>query len=107
MARDWTTSSLRERLEHVMHEMDWKPADLGRELGTAYDSTVGNWMSRNSGMDARYAFILQDKHRWNARWLLYGEGPERIPDPAKAKILEDLSALPIDKLRAIQAAIAP
>ena len=80
---------------------------MSREIGAPHDSTVGNWMRRNKGMDAYYAFILQDKHRWNARWLLYDEGPERIPapDPEKAEIIRELEALPVERLRAIRAAI--
>lgn len=93
-----------------MDEMGWNKAQLSREIGAKNQSTVGEWMNhRNSSMDPRFAWPLQDKYRWNARWLLLGEGPERIPapDPEKEQIIEELRQLPVERLIAIKSVVAP
>ena len=105
MARDWKNSTLAERLEHVLKVMEWSPAEMGRAIGTPHDSTVSNWINRNRRMDYHYAFVLQDKYGWNARWLLEAVGRERVAEPERAEILGSLEVLPIERLRAIKAAL--
>jgi hypothetical protein len=100
---------LAERLEHVLREMEWKPADLGRACEVSEQSTVGNWLSgRNKTMDPVFAFRLQDKHRWNARWLLEGEPwPPRLPamEMERQRILDGVGALPMERLKALASAL--
>lgn len=97
-----------ERLDYVLREMKWNQADLARAVKASEQSTVGNWFSgRNKTMEPRFAFLLQDEHYWSARWLLEGEGPPRLEviEPEKRKILEDVSELPLDRLRAVAAVL--
>lgn len=109
MAKIWKNSTLGERLEYVLEEMEWDGAQLAREIGAPHQSTVGNWLSGyNKTMAPRFAFALQDKYRWNARWLLLSEGPPRIstPDESKEKILDELRNLPLDRLKAVRAVLS-
>lgn len=100
---------LAERLNYVMEEMGWSAADLAREVEASEQSTVGNWLSgRNKSMAPAFAYRLQDKHYWNARWLMEGtEGlPRRLPvlEPERKQVLEHFTALPLERLRAVMAA---
>lgn len=61
--------------------------DLGCSTGT-----IGNWLTRDDGMDHTYAYYLMDKYRWDARWILDGTGEPKLPDPltpAERKLLDD------------------
>lgn len=110
MAKNWKNSTLAERLQYVMDEMDWQyKAELARAVNTPHQSTVGNWFLRDGSMDPKYAFRLQDKHRWNARWLLQGEGPERIPapDPEVDEIIKEIQDLPKERIQALRAILLP
>lgn len=88
--------------------MGWDQATLAREMGTE-QNRLQHWLTgRNKTMKSKYAWPLQDKYRWNARWLLDGEGVERLPapDPEKERIIEDLRSLPTDRLKAIRTALS-
>lgn len=107
MARNWTKSTLAERLTYVLEQMDWDEAELARQIGAAGQSTVQHWTTgRNKKMQSRFAWPLQDNHHWSARWLLDGEGEPKMPyvDPEKRKIIEGVSALPVERLRHLAAA---
>lgn len=108
VAKNWTKSTLGERLEFVMSEMEWDEAELARQMGARGQSTVQHWIrGRNKRMQSRFAWPLQDKHHWSARWLLDGEGEPRMPyiDAEKQKIVDRVTALPIERLKALAAAI--
>jgi hypothetical protein len=83
--------------------MDWNQSEFAREIG-ATAGAVGNWLHRNQQMDASYAFILQDKHRWNARWILEGVGPARIEvtDEEAEALFREILALPAERRRALR-----
>lgn len=103
-------NTLSRRLKHVLEVMDWTETELARAIGAGHQSTVQHWIvGRNKRMQSRFAWPLQDKYGWNARWVLDGEGPERIPapDPEKDQIIEELSRLSIERLRAIRSIIIP
>jgi hypothetical protein len=83
--------------------MKWNQSDLAREIG-ASPGAVGHWLFRNQQMDASYAFILQDNHRWNARWILEGIGPARIEvsDEEAEALFREILELPADRRRALR-----
>lgn len=95
--------TLADRLQHIMDEMGWSQAELAREMGCTR-AAVTNYMSGFSKQVApKFAFRLQDKHRWNARWILEGEPPARI-EPLTAReeaLLAKLRALPEERRRAL------
>lgn len=86
-----------------MSVMAWTQADLARELA-CNPQTVNNWLLRNSALDPHLAFALQDKHRWNARWLIEGVGPARIDavDGEAEALFRDIMALPAERRRALR-----
>lgn len=115
MARNWKNSLLKDRVAHVLavmeEEQGWEhpQVELARAMKTGQNN-LQHWLSgRNLTMKSRYAWPLQDKYRWNARWVLDGEGPERIPapDPEKDKILEDIRRLSVERLKAIKSVVSP
>jgi hypothetical protein len=102
------TTPLAEKLEYVMNEMDWKPADLTRAVGASEQSTIGNWLAgRNKTMEPRFAYRLQDDYSWNARWLLEDDHPPRLElvEPERKRIIKEVAELPLDRLRALAAAL--
>lgn len=82
--------------------MEWNQSDLARAI-EATPGAVGNWLNRNQQMDARYAFILQDKHRWNARWILEGVGPARIElaDTEAEALYQQILGMSADRRKAL------
>jgi hypothetical protein len=109
MAKNWKNSTLSERIEYVLKEMEWTEAELTRQIDAAGQSTVQQWRTgRNKTMQSRFAWPLQDKHRWNARWLLDGEGDPRLAyvEPERQQLIERVGALPADRLKALVAFIS-
>lgn len=102
--------SLRQRLQTIMDAMGWSQADLAR-AAKASRQNVTNWMTEVSGtkknMEPRFAFNLMDETRFNARWIIYGDGPARIElaDPADLKLLQAISRLPPDRKRVLAIAL--
>jgi hypothetical protein len=108
VARDWKKSTLAQRVEYLLETMEseaeWDEAELARQMGAKGQSTVQHWrLGRNKRMQSRFAWPLQDKHRWSARWLLDGDGEPRMPyvEAEKRKLIETVSTLPADRLRAL------
>lgn len=100
--RDRKYPTLAARIAHVMETMGWSQADLARELD-CNAQTVNNWLLRNGKLEASYAFALQDKHRWNARWIIEGVGPSRmaILDADSEELLERIRGLPAERRKAL------
>jgi hypothetical protein len=69
--------TLWQRLERVMEAMRWDEADLRRELGLS-PQQIWNYKNRNGSINAEIAFKVQRKTMFNPRWIVEGEGPERI-----------------------------
>lgn len=98
--------TLPQRLQTVMDAMGWSRADLGR-AAKASRQNVTNWMTEVSGtkknIEPRFAFNIMDASRFNARWIIYGDGPPRmeLADPADSKLLEAISKLPPERKRAL------
>jgi transcriptional regulator with XRE-family HTH domain len=89
--------------------MDWRAADLARATGISKQNLT-NWMNAHAGsthIAPRFAFAIQDATRFNARWVLYGEGPARIDvaDPLDSRILDALKSLPDERKRALLLAL--
>lgn len=103
-------TTLAQRLQTIMDAMGWNQSDLAKAAKTTRQS-VSNWMTQVSGvrgnMEPRFAWNLEDETRFNARWIVYGEGPPRmqIADPADAKLLEAISRLPPERKRALSLAL--
>lgn len=58
--------------------MDWSQADLARAAGCSRAAVTNYMTGFSKNMEPRFAFRLQDKFQWNARWLLEGVGPARV-----------------------------
>jgi transcriptional regulator with XRE-family HTH domain len=104
-------STLKDRLLVIMRAEGWSQAQLARVAGCSRQA-VTNWMiGDNLSMDPRFAFNIQDKSasRFNARWTLYNEGPQRmdIVEPAEARMLESIRNLPKDKKAALAVVLKP
>jgi hypothetical protein len=58
---------------------------------------------RNGKLEASYAFMLQDKHRWNARWIIEGVGPPRmnVLDADSEQLLDRIRGLPAERRKAL------
>lgn len=112
MATLWgmAKTTLPQRLQTIMDAMGWSQADLGR-AAKASRQNVTNWMTEVSGkkknIEPRFAWNLEDETRFNARWIVYGEGPARmeIADPIDAKLLQAISRLPAERKRALSLAL--
>jgi transcriptional regulator with XRE-family HTH domain len=103
-------TTLPQRLQTVMDAMGWSQADLARAAKTSRQN-ITNWMTEVSGskksMEPRFAWAIEDATRFNARWIVYGEGPSRIElaDPADARLLAEISKLPPERKRALSLAL--
>lgn len=90
--------------------MGWNQSELARAAKTTRQS-VSNWMGQISGvkgnMEPRFAWNLEDETRFNARWIVYGEGPPRleVADPLDAKLFAELSKLSLERKRALLLAL--
>lgn len=110
--RNWKKTTLAERLQYVLDvmadELGWDEAELARQMGARGQSTVQHWLKgRNKRMQSRFAWPLQDNHRWNARWLLDGEGEPRIAfvAPEKRRLVDRVSSMPVERLKALLEAL--
>lgn len=103
--KDRKHPDLASRILYMIDEMGWNKSDLARELDCE-PSAVGNWIRRNRLMDPRYAFLLQDRHGWNARWLIEGIGPPRLETlpPRTEALIERIKRLPEDRQDALSSA---
>lgn len=98
---------LAQRLQIVMETMGWYQAELAREAGCTRAS-VTNWMTGFSQkVDPQFAFNLQDRTRFNARWIMYGEGPPRMDliSPDDKKLLEAIAKLSPERRKALTLAL--
>lgn len=95
-------ADLSARIRRMLEVMNWSQSDLAREIG-ATPGAIGNWLHRNQQMDARYAFLLQDRYRWNARWIIEGVGPERlqIVDKEAEDLYNRILSLPPDRRKGL------
>lgn len=102
-------TTLPQRLQTILDAMRWSQADLARAAKCSRGS-VTNWMTEISGgknIEPKFAFNLSDATRFNARWIIYGEGPARmeIADPDDRRLLEAISKLPPARKRALSLAL--
>lgn len=103
LKKDAQYPDLASRIKYVLKTMDWTPSQLSREVEAGSPGAVGNWLTRNQGMDASFAFKLQDKYRWNARWLIEGVLPRRIElsDEEAEALYRQILDLPADRRKAL------
>jgi transcriptional regulator with XRE-family HTH domain len=103
-------TNLPQRLQTIMDAMGWSQADLARAAKTSRQN-VTNWMTEVSGtkkaIEPRFAWAIEDATRFNARWIVYGEGPARmeLADPLDEKLLRAISKLPAERKRALSLAL--
>jgi transcriptional regulator with XRE-family HTH domain len=102
MTADPNYPDLASRIRRMLAVMEWNQSDLAREIG-ATPGAIGNWLHRNQQMDARYAFLLQDRYRWNARWIIEGIGPERLQvvDKEAEELYNRILSLPADRRKGL------
>lgn len=63
-----------ERVQHMMEVLNVKQIEFA-ELSGASRSLVNQWLSgRIKTIDAKFAFELEDKTHFNARWIILGQG---------------------------------
>ncbi len=101
--------TLPQRLQTIMDAMGWSQADLGRAAKSTRQS-VTNWMTEVSGtrnIEPKFAFNLSDVTRFNARWIIYGEGPARmeLSSPDDEKLLAAIRKLPEERKRVLIVAL--
>lgn len=100
--------NLRERLQVIMEAEGWSQAQLARAAGCSRQA-VTNWMNGDyQTIEARFAFNISDasRSRFEPRWIMYGEGKDRRPEPPRpeeAEILDEIRRLPPAKREAIAA----
>lgn len=76
-------SNLQSRLGRIMRARGWSQADLARASGAA-KQTVSDWLSDGyTQIDARFAYRLEDRSGFSAKWILLGTGPVMAIDYAK------------------------
>jgi hypothetical protein len=103
LKKDLEFPDLRSRIGYMVRVgFDDNQSELARALNTG-PGTIGNWLARNQGMDPAFAFVLQDRYRWNARWLLEGVLPRRmeVSDEEAEALYQQILSLPPDRRRAI------
>lgn len=94
-----TSERLSSRLHKILRRMGWSAPDLVAATGASKQS-VSRWLSDGKiVMAAEYAFRLQDKSGFSARWISLGEGPELVAqlevddDELRAELLRHSQAL--------------
>lgn len=107
--RSMAKTTLPQRLQTIMDAMQWSQAELARAAKCSRGS-VTNWMTGISGrqnIEPKFAFNLADATRFNARWIIYGDGPARmdIADPDDARLLGAISKLPPERKRVLLVAL--
>jgi hypothetical protein len=103
LKKDLELPDLASRIRYVAQSgFDGNLSELARALGTG-SGTIGNWLSRNQGMDPAYAFILQDQYRWNARWILEGVLPRRmeVSDEEAEALYQQMLSLSPERRKAL------
>ncbi len=69
-----------ERVERIKVVLGVNQTELGR-LSGASKAMVNHWISGQvKSIGATYAFALQRNTGFNAEWVLFGTGPERLVD---------------------------
>lgn len=102
-------TTLPQRLQTIMDAMGWSQADLARAAKSTRQS-VTNWMTEVSGsrnIEPKFAFNLSDVTRFNARWIIYGDGPARmeLSTPDDEKLLSLIRKLPEERKRVLIVAL--
>jgi hypothetical protein len=103
LQKDLEYPDLGSRIGYIVEQgFNNNQSEMARALGTG-PGTIGNWLNRNQGMDASYAFILQDKYRWNARWVVEGVLPRRIEvtDEEAEALFQRILSLPAERRKAL------
>jgi hypothetical protein len=103
LKKDLEFTDLRSRITYMVRVgFNDNQSELARALNTG-PGTIGNWLARNQGMDPAFAFTLQDRYRWNARWLLEGVLPRRmeVSDEEAERLYQQMLSLSPERRRAL------
>lgn len=103
LKKDLEFPDLASRIRHMVEKgFNDNQSELARALNTG-PGTIGNWLARNQGMDPAFAFILQDRYRWNARWILEGVLPRRmeVSDEEAEALYQQILSLTPERRRAL------
>lgn len=110
LQKDSDYPDLASRIGLILREtFDDNQSEMARAINAGSPGTIGNWINRNQGMDHGYAYILQDKFRWNARWILEGVLPRRIEvsDEEAEQLFREILSLPTERRKAIYLLLRP
>lgn len=86
-----------------MDEMGWNQSDLARAADCARQ-TVSSWMNgTNKKISAEFAVRLQTETRFDARWIVSGEGEPRLRTltPDEERLLAKVRELPEKRREAL------
>jgi hypothetical protein len=103
LKKDIEFPDLASRIRHIVKTgFNDNQSELARALSCG-PGTIGNWLARNQGLDPSFAFILQDRYRWNARWLLEGVLPRRmeVSDEEAEALYQQMLSLTPERRRAL------
>jgi hypothetical protein len=103
LKKDLEFPDLRARIGYMVRVgFNDNQSELARALNTG-PGTIGNWLARNQGMDPAFAFVLQDRYRWNARWLLEGVLPRRmeVSDEEAEALYQQMLSLSPERRKAL------
>lgn len=103
LPKDDEYPDLRSRIELIVREtFNNNQSEMARAIDAGSAGTIGNWINRNQGLDARYAFRLHDRYGWNARWIVEGVLPRRreVGDEDAEALFNEILALPAERRKA-------
>jgi hypothetical protein len=105
----WVKTTLPQRLQTIMDAMGWNQVQLAAAAKCTKGS-VTNWMHQVSGgkhIEPKFAFNLSDATRFNARWIIYGDGPARmeISTADDERLMSLIRKLPEERKRVLIVAL--
>lgn len=103
LPKDYDYPDLASRITLIVEtSFENNQSKMARDIGAGSAGTIGNWINRNQGMDASYAFFLQDNYGWNARWIIEGVLPRRkdVGEREAEALFNELLAMPAENRQA-------
>ena len=91
------TSTLAERIATILDESSIQPSALARFAGVSA-SAVTQWKDGTAAsIGARAAYAIEDRLRFSARWVMFGEGPKRI----EKNVTSEEVRIPVQAMRTV------
>lgn len=93
------TTTPTERIEIIREELGLNYSELG-SLAGASKSVVNQWKTGNiKSISARYAYAIEEKTKFIAKWIMLDIGPARKTDSLTSTSLISKKRLPEDELQ--------